>query len=114
MSPRLFAARGGYVLGIPADSLTNILDEAQRYLAWLGALRELGTVRPWAAVVAADLAERIRWRALGAGRGAGRLLWMCGRMATPELATRLVPRLWRAARDRGRGRPRLDGRRPAS
>ncbi|WP_438289941.1 DEAD/DEAH box helicase [Streptomyces sp. HUAS TT7] len=111
-SPRLFAARGGYVLGIPADSLTNILDEAQRYLAWLGAQGELGTVHPWAAVVAADLAERIRWRALGPGRGAGRLLWMCGRMATPQLATRLVPRLWRAARDRGVSAPDWTGATP--
>ncbi|MFI9599932.1 DEAD/DEAH box helicase [Streptomyces sp. NPDC052043] len=108
-SPRLFAARGGYVLGIPADSLTGILDEAQRYLAWLGAQGELGTVHPWVAVVAADLAERVRWRTLGPGRGAGRLLWMCGRMATPQLAARLVPRMWRAARDRGVGAPDWTG-----
>ncbi|WP_338064007.1 DEAD/DEAH box helicase [Streptomyces noursei] len=111
-SPQLFLARGGYVLGIPTDSLTGILDEAQRYLAWLGAQGELGTVHPWAAVVAADLAERIRWRALGPGRGAGRLLWMCGRMATPQLATRLVPRMWRAARDRGVGAPDWTGTTP--
>ncbi|GGU05348.1 hypothetical protein [Streptomyces violascens] len=62
--------------------------------------------------MAADLAERIRWRALGPGRGAGRLLWMCGRMATPRLATRLVPRLWRAARDRGVGAPDWTGATP--
>ena len=103
------------MLGIPADSLTPVLDEAQRYLAWLGAQGELGTVHPWAAVVAADLAdlaERIRWRALGPGRGAGRLLWMCGRMATPPLAPRLVPRMWRAARDRGIGAPDWTGTTP--
>ncbi|MFF4568460.1 DEAD/DEAH box helicase [Streptomyces sp. NPDC001410] len=111
-SPQAFATRGGYVLGIPADSLTGILDEAQRYLAWLGAQGELGTVHPWAAVVAADLAERIRWRTLGPGRGAGRLLWMCGRMATPQLAPRLVPRMWRAARDRGVGAPDWTGTTP--
>lgn len=54
-----------------------------------------------AAVVAGDLAQRIRWRTLGPGRGAGRLLWMCERMATAPLAPRLVPRLWHAARARG-------------
>ncbi|WP_079158576.1 DEAD/DEAH box helicase [Streptomyces caniscabiei] len=108
-SPQAFAARAGYVLGIPAESLTAVLDEAQRYLAWLGAQGELGTLHPWAAVVAADLAERVRWRALGPGRGAGRLLWMCGRMATPRLAPRLVPRMWRAARDRGIGAPDWTG-----
>ncbi|WP_342778265.1 DEAD/DEAH box helicase [Streptomyces botrytidirepellens] len=111
-SPQAFVTRGGYVLGIPADSLTGILDEAQRYLAWLGAQGELGTVHPWAAVVAADLAERIRWRTLGPGRGAGRLLWMCGRMATPQLAYRLVPRMWRAALDRGVGAPDWTGTTP--
>ncbi|ARZ66678.1 DEAD/DEAH box helicase [Streptomyces albireticuli] len=105
----LLSGAAGYVLGIPADSLTGILDEAQRYLAWLGAQGELGTVHPWAAVVAADLAERIRRRALGPGRGAGWLLWMCGRMATPQLAARLVPRMWRAARDRGVGAPDWTG-----
>lgn len=62
--------------------------------------------------MAADLAERIRWRALGPGRGAGRLLWMCGRMATPQLSTRLVPRMWRAARHRGVGDPDWTGTTP--
>lgn len=111
-APQAFVTRSGYVLGIPADSLTGILDQAQRYLAWLGAQGALGTVHPWAAVVAADLAERIRWRTLGTGRGAGRLLWMCGRMATPQLAPRLVPRMWRAARDRDVGAPDWTGTTP--
>ncbi|MFM9448840.1 hypothetical protein [Streptomyces acidiscabies] len=80
--PALFRGRPGYVLGIPVDSMTGILEEARRYLAWLGAQDPIGTVHPWAAVVAGDLAQRIRWRALGPDRGAGRLLWMCERMAT--------------------------------
>ncbi|GAA2309408.1 DEAD/DEAH box helicase [Streptomyces kunmingensis] len=104
-SPQAFAGRGGYVLGIPTDSLTGVLEEAQRYLAWLGAQGELGTVHPWIAVAAADLGERVRWRSLGPGRGSGRLLWMCGRMATAQHASHLVPRMWRAARDRGVGAP---------
>ncbi|GGX33624.1 hypothetical protein GCM10010383_74910 [Streptomyces lomondensis] len=98
--PRLFRGRPSYVLGIPVDSMTGILEEAERYLAWLGAQGRLGTVHPWVAVVAGDLSKRIRWRSLGPRRGAGRLLWMCEQMATAPLAPTLVPRMWRAARDR--------------
>ncbi|WP_251075098.1 DEAD/DEAH box helicase [Streptomyces sp. ISL-12] len=110
--PRLFRGRPGYVLGIPVDSMTGILAEAQRYLAWLGAQGPLGTVHPWAAVVVGDLAQRIRWRTLGPGRGAGRLLWMCERMATAPLAADLVPRMWRAARARGVEAPDWNGTTP--
>ncbi|MFE5796386.1 DEAD/DEAH box helicase [Streptomyces sp. NPDC056503] len=110
--PWLFRGRPAYVLGIPVDSMTGILEEAQRYLAWLGAQGPLGTVHPWAAVVAADLALRVRWRALGAGRGAGRLLWMCERMATAPLAPGLVPRMWNAARARGVDAPDWSGTTP--
>ncbi|MFE0732564.1 hypothetical protein ACFW2X_30850 [Streptomyces antibioticus] len=46
---------------------------------------------------------------LGPGRGAGRLLWMCERMATAPLASDLVPRLWRAARARGVDAPDWGG-----
>ncbi|MFD4747728.1 DEAD/DEAH box helicase [Streptomyces rubiginosohelvolus] len=110
--PALFRGRPAYVLGIPVDSMTDILEEAQRYLAWLGAQGPLGTVHPWVAVVAADLSLRIRWRTLGAGRGAGRLLWMCERMATAPLAPGLVPRMWKAARARGIDAPDWNGTTP--
>ncbi len=110
--PGLFRGRPGYVLGIPVDCMTGILEEAQRYLAWLGAQGPLGTVHPWAAVAAGDLAQRIRWRALGPGRGAGRLLWMCERMATAPLVPDLVPRMWRAARARGVDAPDWSGTTP--
>ncbi|KUO16838.1 DEAD/DEAH box helicase [Streptomyces dysideae] len=110
--PGLFRGRPGYVLGIPVDSMTGILEEAQRYLAWLGAQGPIGTVHPWAAVVADDLAQRIRWRALGPDRGAGRLLWMCERMATAPRAPDLVPRMWRAARARGVDAPDWSGTTP--
>ncbi|MFF9040991.1 hypothetical protein ACF090_36640 [Streptomyces sp. NPDC014892] len=92
--------------------MTGILEEAQRYLARLGAQGPLGTVHPWAAVVAGDLAQRIRWRSLGPGRGAGRLLWMCERMATAPLAPDFVPRMWRAARARGVDAPDWSGTTP--
>lgn len=88
---------------------TGILEEAQRYLAWLGAQGLIGTVHPWAAVIAGDLAQSIRWRVLGPDRGAGRLLWMCERMATAPLAPDLVPRMWRAARARGVDAPDWSG-----
>ncbi|WP_234362318.1 helicase-related protein [Streptomyces sp. IMTB 1903] len=107
--PRLFRGHPAYVLGIPVDSMTGILEEAQRYLAWLGAQGPLGTVHPWVAVVAADLSLRIRWRTLGVDRGAGRLLWMCERMATAPLAPALVPRMWNAARARGIDAPDWNG-----
>ncbi|GAA3091675.1 hypothetical protein GCM10017562_73570 [Streptomyces roseofulvus] len=110
--PALFRGRPAYVLGIPVDSMAGILEEAQRYLAWLGAQGPLGTVHPWIAVVAGDLALRVRWRALGPGRGAGRLLWMCERMATAPLAPQLVPRLWQAARARGIDAPDWPGTTP--
>lgn len=113
-SPKAFRTRSSYVLGIPIDSMTQILDEARRYLAWLAAQGHLGTIHPWTAVVAADLAQRIRWRTLGPRRGSGRLLWMCERMATPTEAHRLVPTMWHAARTRGINAPDWPGTTPPS
>ncbi|MGW1192039.1 DEAD/DEAH box helicase [Streptomyces sp. NPDC002559] len=112
--PHLFRGRPSYILGIPVESMIGILEEAQRYLAWLGAQGSLGTVHPWVAVVAGDLALRIRWRTLGPGRGAGRLLWMCERMATAPRAPQLVPRMWHAARTRGIDAPDWNGTTPPS
>ncbi|MFJ3633801.1 DEAD/DEAH box helicase [Streptomyces sp. NPDC090112] len=111
-SPRAFRTRSSYVLGIPVDSMAQILDEARRYLAWIAAQGHLATLHPWAAVTAADLAQRIRWRTLGPRRGAGRLLWMCERMATAAHAHRLVPDMWRAARQRGIDAPDWPGATP--
>ncbi|MFJ4518932.1 DEAD/DEAH box helicase [Streptomyces sp. NPDC088816] len=100
-NPRAFARKTGYAFGVPVAALAGILDEAQRYLAWLGAQGPLRTVHPWVAITAADLGQRIRWRSLSAGRGAGRLLWMCEQMAAPARTAHLVPAMWRAAQDRG-------------
>ncbi|WP_244283089.1 DEAD/DEAH box helicase [Streptomyces flavidovirens] len=113
-SPKAFRTRSSYILGIPVDSMAQILDEARRYLAWLAAQGQLGTIHPWAAVVAADLTQRIRWRTLGPRRGSGRLLWMCERMATPAHAHHLVPLMWRAARQRGIDAPDWPGTTPPS
>lgn len=111
-NPKAFRGRSAYILGIPTDSMTPILEEAQRYLAWLGAQGPLATVHPWIATVAADLAQRIRWRTLAPARGAGRLLWMCEQMATPAHTTTLVPTMWKAARDRAIDSPDWPGTTP--
>ncbi|MFG2825064.1 DEAD/DEAH box helicase [Kitasatospora sp. NPDC048365] len=108
-APRAFRGRPAYIRGIPADSMAPVLDDAQRYLAWLGAQGPLATVHPWIAITAADLAQRIRWRTLGVGRGAGRLLWMCEQMATPAHTHTLVPTMWQAARARGIDAPDWPG-----
>ncbi|MYW91704.1 hypothetical protein G3I59_14100 [Amycolatopsis rubida] len=100
-SPRLFAHHSRAVAGLPSSTVFPVLEQAPRYLAWLGAQGHLGTVHPWAAIVAADLGRRIRWRQLAPGRGAGRLLWICEQMATPPHAAAAVPTLWRAAAERG-------------
>ncbi|MFD2623861.1 DEAD/DEAH box helicase, partial [Streptomyces chumphonensis] len=113
-SPKAFRTRSSYILGIPVDSMAQILDEARRYLAWLAAQGHLGTIHPWAAITASDLAQRIRWRTLGPRRGSGRLLWMCERMATPAHAHQLVPTMWRAARNREIDAPDWPGTTPPS
>jgi len=100
-SPELFTRPGRTIVGLPASTLFPVLDQAPRHLAWLAAQGFTRTVHPWVAVVAADLARRVRWRRLGPPRGAGRLLWMCEQMAPPPHTDEDVPRLWQAARSRG-------------
>jgi helicase len=100
-TPRAFATSARFIAGIPVDSMRPVLTEAERYLHWLGAQGPLATVHPWAAIVAADLARRIRWRHLAPRRGSGRLLWILEAMATAPAAQRLVPKLWQAATARG-------------
>lgn len=104
-SPALFTRPGRTIAGIPTPALTPILADSPRYFAWLAAQGGLGTVHPWVAIVAGDLGRRIRWRRLGATRGAGRLLWMCEQMATPTLAEGVVPELFSAARRRDVSNP---------
>ncbi|WP_231334304.1 DEAD/DEAH box helicase [Actinomadura graeca] len=113
-SPGAFTSRRRLIAGIPAAAMHPLLDEAPHYLGWLAGQGYLGTVHPWVAVVAADLARRIRWRRLGAARGAGRLLWMCEQMATPLHTETAVPQMWHAATRRGVDNPDWPpGARPA-
>ena len=113
-SPRAFASPARKIAEIPYASLYPILEEAPHYFQWIGAQGFLGTTPPWCAIVAADLARRVRWRRCAPRRGAGRLLWMFEQMATPLHADIAVPAMWRAASARGLTSPDWPaGARPA-
>jgi helicase len=100
-SPHAFATPARKVADIPYASMYPILEEAPHYLQWIGAQGFLGTIPPWCAIVAADLARRVRWRRCAPRRGAGRLLWMFEQMATAIHADTVVPAMWQAASARG-------------
>ena len=100
-SPVAMRRPGRAVAGIPTSAMYPIWELAPRYLGWLAGQGYLGTIHPWVAVVAADLARRIRWRAAAPTRGAGRLLWMCEQMATPLYAQSVTPTLFTTANRRG-------------
>ncbi|WP_214516720.1 DEAD/DEAH box helicase [Nocardia salmonicida] len=104
-SPNAFHRNARTIGGIPYSTLSPVLEEAPRYLHWLGCQGFLSTVHPWVAIVAADLSRRIRWRRCQPPRGSGRLLWMCEQMATAAHAEDIVPELWTAATDHGRTNP---------
>ncbi|MCA2217185.1 DEAD/DEAH box helicase [Jidongwangia harbinensis] len=102
------------VAGIPYSAMYPVLEEAPRYLHWIGSQGLLGTVHPWCAVAAADLGRRLRWRHCGTRRGGGRLLWMLEQMADPADLDQAVPAMWRAAAGRGYAGPDWPaGRAPA-
>jgi helicase len=96
-NPEAFHRGARTIAGLPYMALYPALEEAPRYLHWIGTQGLLGTVHPWIAIVAADLSKRVRWRRCQPPRGAGRLLWMCEQMATPTYAEDTVPQLWQAA-----------------
>ncbi|QIZ39148.1 DEAD/DEAH box helicase [Saccharopolyspora sp. ASAGF58] len=104
-TPSAFHTRARQIGGIPYPTMYPVLEEAPRYLHWLGTQGYLRTLHPWCAIVAADLSRRIRWRRCQPPRGAGRLLWMCEQIATPLHAEDAVPKLWEAATARGITRP---------
>ncbi|WP_234542806.1 DEAD/DEAH box helicase [Streptomyces shenzhenensis] len=100
-SPRAFALPRRTFASIPHSVMFPVLEDVPRYLHWLGAQGALATIHPWAAIVAADLGRRVRWRRLTPARGSGRLLWMCEQMTTSAYADQDVPMMWTAARERG-------------
>ncbi|SEE30358.1 helicase [Amycolatopsis lurida] len=99
-TPDAFRRGARVIAGIPYPVLYPVLEDAPRYLHWIGCQGLLGTVHPWSAIVAADLSRRVKWRRCQPPRGAGRLLWMCEQMATSTHAEDLVPALWNASRGR--------------
>jgi helicase len=99
-SPSAFGANVRQIAGVPYAAMYPVLEEAPRYLNWLGGQGLLGTVHPWCAIVGADLGRRIRWRRCQPRRGASRLLWICEQMATAGYIDDTVE-LWRAAVARG-------------
>ncbi|WP_433125181.1 DEAD/DEAH box helicase [Micromonospora sp. CA-240977] len=101
------------IAGIPYSAMYPVLEDAPRYLHWLGSQGLLGTVHPWCAVTAADLGRRLRWRRCAPGRGAGRLLWMLEQMTDPARIDKDLPTMWQAATERGVTSPDWpSGRRP--
>jgi helicase len=101
------------VAGIPYSAMYPVLEDAPRYLHWVGSQGLLGTVHPWCAVTAADLGRRLRWRRCAPGRGGGRLLWMLEQMSDPARIDQDVPTMWQAATGRGVTSPDWpSGRRP--
>ncbi|MFD2767400.1 DEAD/DEAH box helicase [Micromonospora eburnea] len=106
------AAEQRHVAGIPSSVAYPVLEEAPRYLHWLGGQGLLGTVHPWCAITAADLNRRIRWRRCGVRRGGGRLLWMLEQMADPVHLDQAVPAMWAAAVSRGHTAPDWPAGRP--
>lgn len=100
-SPGAFHRGARTIRGLPYQALYPVLEEAPRYLHWIGCQGPLGTVHPWSAIVSADLSRRVKWRRCQPPRGAGRLLWMCEQMATTMHAEDVVPQLWAAATGTG-------------
>ncbi len=98
--------------GIPYSVMYPVLEEAPRYLHWIGSQGLLGTVHPWCAVTASDLGRRLRWRHCGTRRGGGRLLWMLEQLADPADLDQAVPAMWRAAVGRGYASPDWPAGRP--
>lgn len=111
-SPAEFARPRREFATIPHPTMYPVLEDAPRYLHWLGSQGYLGTLHPWAVIVAADLSRRVRWRRCAPTRGSGRLLWMCEQMATGVHAEREVPTMWAAARERGLVHPDWPSRVP--
>lgn len=109
-APALFTAGVREVEGMPYSAMYSCLEEAPRYLHWLGGQGLLGSLHPWVAVVAADLGRRVLWRNLSPRRGAGRLLWICEQLATQAHLAEAVPQLFTAATARGVVDPDWSGR----
>lgn len=104
-SPSAFLARGQRVAGVKRTLFGPALYDSPRLLGWLGALGPLGVTAPWAPIVAADLARRIRWHRLRPRRGHGRLLALAERCLPANTTDKALPPLWAALMDRSTRAP---------
>lgn len=100
-SPAALAARGGQVLGVNRALFNPAIYDSPRIFAWLAAVGPLKAVPPWASALALDLGARITWLNLTPQRGDGRLLAACERAVPRTRSTKLVPELFREARQAG-------------
>ncbi|MDQ1250245.1 MAG: hypothetical protein QG597_4624 [Actinomycetota bacterium] len=91
----LTGRRSGQLDPLP---LRDVLDEAPRFITWVGELGRLGR-GTWQSLVATDLAERISARGLQPppGRGSGRLLRYVRSMVEPEDAAAFLVQYWPSA-----------------
>lgn len=89
------------IVGVNRSIFLPALYDSPRYLAWLAAIGPLKAVPSWASVVAFDLGHRVKWHKAAPRRGAGRLLWLCEKMAPAQKADKQVPEMYRWAAEEG-------------
>lgn len=100
-SPKVFSSKGGQIVGVNRSLFNPAIYDSPRVFAWLSAIGPLKVVPPWASAVALDLGARITWMRLLPRRGDGRLLAACERAVPRNRAGKLVPGLFREARQAG-------------
>lgn len=100
-SPKVFSNKGGQILGVNRSLFSPATYDSPRIFAWLAAVGSLKAVPPWASAVALDLGTRITWKHLLPQRGDGRVLAACERAVPRTRATKLVPALFKEARQAG-------------
>jgi len=113
-APKVFAQRGGQILGVNRALFNPAIYDSPRVFAWLAAIGPLKAVPPWASAVALDLRARIAWKSLLPRRGDGRLLSACERAVPRTRAAKLVPGLFHEARQAGVVAPAQLGRASAA
>lgn len=90
-SPGVIAAKSRLVAGVPRSTLAYGIQETPRYFAWMAAQGPMGTIPPWAAMVARDLGQRTKWFELAPERGDGALLASIEKMIPAPQHSKQVP-----------------------
>lgn len=114
-SPQALAGRGRQIAGVDRSRFNPALFDSSRYFAWLAAVGPLGVVPAWAAIVAADLGQRVEHYRLAPKMGDGRVLRIVSKLSRGSDTT--LRQLWREAAHTGHGMwpftARPDGASPA-